>query len=184
MALILASQSPRRRELLSLITEDFTVRVSDADETVDPSMSPKETVEYLARIKGEAVFSLHPEDTVISADTIVVLGNRILGKPHSREEAFSMLSALSGKTHEVYTGVCILSPSEKISFSQRTEVTFCSLTEDDINNYIDTNEPFDKAGGYGIQGKGAVLIKGIVGDYYNVMGLPVAELSGRLKKFL
>ena len=88
MALILASQSPRRRELLSLITEDFTVRVSDADETVDPSMSPKETVEYLARIKGEAVFSLHPEDTVISADTIVVLGDRILGKPHSREEAF------------------------------------------------------------------------------------------------
>lgn len=182
MALILASQSPRRRELLGYITEDFTVKVSEADESVDTSMTAEETVKYLAKIKGEAVSSLYPEDTVISADTVVVLGNMILGKPHSYEEAHSMLSALSGKTHEVYTGVYIVSPDKEICFAQRTEVTFYELSEADIKNYIDSNEPFDKAGGYGIQGKGSVLIEGIVGDYYNVMGLPVAKLGRILKE--
>lgn len=182
MALILASQSPRRRELLNYITENFTVKVSQADESVDPTMSPRETVEYLARLKGEAVYSVYPEDTVLSADTVVVLGNEILGKPRSYKDAYSMLSLLSGKTHEVYTGVCIISQDRKICFSQCTEVTFYELSDEDIRKYIDTNEPFDKAGGYGIQGKGSVLIKGIVGDYYNVMGLPVAKLARVMKE--
>ncbi len=182
MALILASQSPRRKELLGFITDSFCVKVSQVDESAKPGMSPEETVKYLARIKGEAVFSLHPEDTVISADTIVVLGNKILGKPHSYEEAYSMLSSLSGKTHEVFTGVFIITHNKRLCFAERTEVTFYELSDDEIKDYIATNEPFDKAGGYGIQGKGSVLIKGICGDYYNVMGLPVAKLKKTLKE--
>ncbi len=182
MALILASQSPRRKELLGYITEDFTIKVSDADESFDPSLSPEEIAKTLASVKGEAVFSLYPEDTVISADTIVVLGERILGKPHSEQEAFSMLKSLSGKSHTVFTGVCILSGDKKICFAEKTEVNFCALSDDDINSYIASKEPFDKAGSYGIQGKGSVMISSINGDYYNVMGLPVARLNKALKE--
>lgn len=182
MALILASKSPRRKELLSFITEDFAIKVSDADETLRPGMSPEEAVEYLSEIKGTAVARENNRDTVISSDTIVVLDNMILGKPHSREEAYSMLTALSGRTHEVYTGVCIIAPDKKISFACRTEVTFYPLTDEEIEKYIETGEPFDKAGAYGIQGKGALLIEGIKGDYYNVMGLPVARLQRALKE--
>lgn len=181
MALILASQSPRRKELLSFITENFTVKVSDAEEITDPSLSPEETVKALAVLKGEAVAADFSDDVIISADTIVVLDGKILGKPHSREEAFSMLSSLSGRSHEVFTGVCVISGDKKFCFAQRTLVTFCCLSEDDINAYIETNEPFDKAGAYGIQGKGSVMIESIEGDYYNVMGLPVARLNRLLR---
>lgn len=182
MSLILASQSPRRKELLGYITEDFTVMVSDADETTDPALSPEETVKSLAQIKGEAVYSLCQSKTVISADTVVVLDDKILGKPHSAEEAFSMLRSLSGRTHTVYTGVCIISGSLKICFAEKTQVNFCHLTDSEINSYIATGEPFDKAGAYGIQGRGSVLISSINGDYYNVMGLPVARLNAVLKE--
>ena len=181
MALILASQSPRRKELLGYITENFTVRVSDAEEVTDPSLSPEETVKALAVLKGEAVATNNPCDVIISADTIVVLDDKILGKPHSRDEAFGMLSSLSGRNHEVYTGVCVISGDKKLCFAERTEVTFCNLSEEDINRYIETGEPFDKAGAYGIQGKGSVMISSITGDYYNVMGLPVARLNKLLK---
>ncbi|MBR3768045.1 MAG: septum formation inhibitor Maf [Clostridia bacterium] len=182
MALILASASPRRKELLRFITEDFSVRVSDVDEHTDPNLTPEEAVVTLAKIKGEAVSENYPDDTIISADTVVVLNDKILGKPHSPEEAFSMLSSLSGNTHTVYTGVYIISENKKIGFYDKTEVTFYTLSGDEINNYIKTGEPFDKAGAYGIQGLGAILIKGISGDYYNVMGLPVAKLARTLKE--
>ena len=182
MAIILASASPRRRELLKFITEDFTVRVSDVEEITDPSLSPEETVKELARIKGEAVANAFPCDTVISSDTVVVLDGKILGKPHSREEAFSMLSSLSGRSHTVYTGVCITCKDKVICFAEATTVNFAKLSDEEINAYIDSGEPFDKAGAYGIQGKGSIMISSINGDYYNVMGLPVARLYSVLKE--
>ena len=181
MALILASQSPRRKELLGYITENFTVRVSEAEETTDPALSPEETVKALAVLKGEVVSTAYPDDVIISADTIVVLDDKILGKPHSRDEAFRMLSSLSGRSHTVFTGVCVICGDKKLCFAERTEVIFCDLSEEDINAYIETGEPFDKAGGYGIQGRGSVMISSITGDYYNVMGLPVARLNRLLK---
>lgn len=181
MAIILASASPRRRELLKFITEAFTVKVSDAEEVTDPELSAEETVKSLAVIKGEAVAKDFPDDTVISADTIVVLDGKILGKPKNKEDAFSMLSSLSGRAHEVYTGVCVLHGCIKLVFAERTEVTFYSLTSEEIRAYIATGEPSDKAGAYGIQGKGCTLVKAINGDYNNVVGLPVARLNRLLK---
>ncbi len=182
MAIILASASPRRRELLKFITEDFTVKVSDAQEVTDPALSAEETVKSLAVIKGEAVAEGFPADTVISADTIVVLDGKILGKPKNEEDAFRMLSSLSGRTHEVFTGVCVLHGSKKLVFAERTEVSFYPLSEDEIRAYIATGEPADKAGAYGIQGKGCTLVKAISGDYNNVVGLPVAGLNRLLKE--
>lgn len=182
MAIILASASPRRRELLKFITEDFTVRVSDAEEVTDPALSAEETVKSLAVIKGEAVAEGFPEDTVISADTIVVLDGKILGKPKDEEDAFRMLSSLSGRTHEVFTGVCVLHSGRRLVFAERTEVSFFPLSEDEIRAYIATGEPADKAGAYGIQGKGCTLVKAISGDYNNVVGLPVAGLNRLLKE--
>lgn len=181
MALILASGSPRRKELLHYISEDFTIEVSDYDEFADPSLSPEDLVIKLASGKGRIVAKRHPDDTVISADTIVALDKKILGKPHSAEEAFDMLSSLSGRTHKVYTGVSIRKGPNKTEFAESTEVTFYELSEAEIKDYIKTGEPFDKAGGYGIQGKGSLLVKSITGDYYNVMGLPVAKLARVLK---
>lgn len=182
MAVILASASPRRRELLKYITEDFSVKVSDADETLPENIMPEEAVVFLARQKGEAVYVQNPGSAVISADTVVVLDGNILGKPHSEEEAYSMLKALSGRTHCVYTGVYIRSDNKEIGFAEKTEVTFCKLSDKDIENYIASGEPFDKAGGYGIQGKGSIMIDRINGDYYNVMGLPVARLNRVLRE--
>ncbi len=182
MAVILASKSPRRQELLRYITEDFTVKVSDADETLPDGISPRDAVIYLARLKGEAVFSSENESTVISADTIVELDGKILGKPHSEQEAYEMLSALSGRSHLVYTGVYVRSKDKQISFAEVTEVTFCSLTDEEIRKYIESKEPFDKAGGYGIQGRGCTLVSSINGDFYNVMGFPVARLNRILRE--
>lgn len=182
MAIILASASPRRKELLRFITEEFTVSVSDADETTDPEKTPEETVKELAKIKCEAVSLNFPEDTVIGADTVVVIDNRILGKPADKKEAYAMLRSLSGRSHYVYTGVHIKSCDKSISFAEKTEVSFFDLSDEEINAYIATNEPFDKAGSYGIQGKGSTLIRSITGDYFNVVGLPVAKLNRELKK--
>ncbi len=183
MALILASGSPRRQELLRLITPDFTVRVSGAEEHVQPGLTPAQTVEMLARVKGEAVFRECPGETVLSADTVVELGGVLLGKPASPEEAAEMLRALSGKTHRVFTGVCILAPGKCSVFHECTEVTFYPLSEEEIAAYVTTGEPFDKAGAYGIQGRGALLVEGIKGDYYNVMGFPVAKAARELRRF-
>lgn len=184
MAIILASGSPRRRELLGFITEDFTVRVSDAEEKTDFSRQPDEIVMSLARQKCEAVLPLCDEnDTVISADTVVFIDGELLGKPKNAETAKEMLSRLSGRTHTVFTGVCISTPHGGTVFAERTDVTFNELSSEDIEEYIATGEPFDKAGAYGIQGKGALLVKGINGDFYNVMGFPVARVFRELKKY-
>ena len=183
MALILASGSPRRRELLGLITNDFTVCVSGAEETVPAGLTPAQTVEALAEIKGRAVFAEHNSDTVIAADTVVAVDGVILGKPASRQEAFDMLHLLSGKTHEVFTGVWIANAQGTVRFHACTEVTFYPLTDDEIRGYVDTGEPFDKAGAYGIQGKGALLVQGIKGDFFNVVGFPVAKTARALKEF-
>lgn len=182
MAVILASASPRRRELLKFITDDFTIKVSDAEEVTDPSLSAEETVKSLAVIKGEAVADGSPDDIVISADTVVVLDGKILGKPKNEDDAFSMLCALSGRTHEVFTGVCVIHGNEKEVFAERTEVTFYPLSENEIRAYIATGEPSDKAGAYGIQGMGCTLVKSINGDYNNVVGLPVAALNRLLRE--
>ncbi len=182
MSIILASGSPRRRELMAYITENFEVKVSDADEATDLSLPPEKIVMSLAKQKNDAVLPLcDSDDIIISADTIVYIDGEVLGKPENPEKAKNMLSHLSGRTHEVYTGVCIRTKNGSALFADRTEVEFYSLSEEDIENYIKTGEPFDKAGGYGIQGRGAMLIKGIVGDYYNVVGFPVAHVGRVLK---
>ena len=175
--LILASGSPRRRELLSLITDEFEILVSGCDEFV-PEGTPAEKVPaILAEQKALAVAKLRPEDTVIGSDTVVVLNDEIFGKPKNEEHAHDMLKALSGKKHSVYTGVAVAEKGEVRSFVQKTEVEFYELSDETIEKYIATGEPMDKAGAYGIQGKGSMLVKGIVGDYFNVMGLPVAETA-------
>ena len=175
--LILASGSPRRRELLSLITDEFEVFVSGCDEFV-PEGTPAEKVPaILAEQKALAVAKLRPEDTVIGSDTVVVLNNEIFGKPKDKAHAHTMLKALSGKRHFVYTGVAVAEKGSVRSFVQKTEVEFYELSDETIEKYIATGEPMDKAGAYGIQGKGSVLVKGIIGDYFNVMGLPVAETA-------
>ena len=175
--LILASGSPRRRELLSLITDEFEVLVSGCDEFV-PEGTPAEKVPaILAEQKALAVAKLRPDDTVIGSDTVVVLNDEIFGKPKDKDHAHAMLKALSGKKHFVYTGVAVAGKDSVRSFVQKTEVEFYELSDENIEKYIATGEPMDKAGAYGIQGKGSVLVKGIVGDYFNVMGLPVAETA-------
>ena len=181
MKLILASASPRRKELLRCITEDFTVRVSHAEETVPDGLTPEETVRYLSALKANAVCHGDPEETIVASDTIVVIDGKILGKPRSEEEAAAMLRTLSGRTHTVFTGVCVKTASQERVFAERTEVTFYPLTEAEIKAYVATGEPMDKAGAYGIQGKGSLLVKKIDGDFYNVMGLPVAALSRALQ---
>ena len=184
MKIILASASPRRRELLKNITDDFTVRVSDADESTVGGLSPEQTVRALAELKADAVYAGNEEEIIIAADTVVAADGQILGKPRDEADAFAMLKMLSGKTHEVFTGVCIRTPAAQTVFSERTEVEFYPLSDDEITAYIKTGEPSDKAGAYGIQGKGCLLVKRINGDYFNVVGLPVAALSRELKKLL
>lgn len=181
MALILASQSPRRRELLKLITEDFLVRPSDFDEDLVEEKDPAELVKLLAREKARSV-EYTPEDVVIGCDTVVALDGRVFGKPADREVAREMLRQLSGKTHIVLSGVCVIAKGREISFVTETKVTFYPLTEEEIEAYLDTGEPFDKAGAYGIQGKGGLLVREIWGDYNNVVGLPVASLAKILRK--
>lgn len=173
--LILASNSPRRRELLALITEDFTVKTADADETLPDGILPKEAVEYLSRIK--ALPFKNGADTVIGADTVVAVDGKILGKPKDSKDAFCMLRSLSGKVHSVFTGVTVIKGDEEITFSVETKVKFFELADSEIYAYLATSEPFDKAGAYGIQGKGALLVEKIDGDYFNVVGLPVSRLN-------
>lgn len=181
---ILASASPRRRELLATILPEFQVRVSAADETLPPDIAPEEAVRLLARKKAEAVLALEPNREkilVIGSDTVVALGKTILGKPHSREECTAMLRALSGREHAVHTGVALLWEGGCRVFGETTRVEFWPLTEEEIAWYASTPEPYDKAGGYGIQGLGSVLVKRIDGDYFTVMGLPVSRLWRELK---
>lgn len=180
--LILASKSPRRKELLSLITTDFEIIPAKNDEVADPSLSPDKFVEALAIAKAEEVAALYPNDTVIGSDTVVAAKGEILGKPKDKADAFRMLSLLSGTEHSVFTGVAVIKNGKIHSFTEETKVKFFKLDEFEIERYIATGEPFDKAGAYGIQDLGALLVEGISGDYYNVMGLPVGRLSRLLKQ--
>ncbi|KON86886.1 septum formation protein Maf [Sporosarcina globispora] len=180
--LILASSSPRRKELLENLHLQFEVSSSDVDESFDPVLKPGEIVKELAQRKAQAVFKKHPDSYVIGSDTVVVKDGNVLGKPGSSEEAFRMLKRLSGSTHSVYTGVSILAPGRQINFYEKTDVVFWELTDEEINSYIGTGEPFDKAGAYGIQGFGSMLVKGISGDYFSVVGLPLSRTVRELRK--
>ena len=182
MQLILASASPRRQELLKLFGIPFIIRVADIDETMDPQASAYDEVARLSREKAMAV-SREPEDTVIAADTIVVCQGKILGKPHSYEEAVSMLQLLSGRDHQVMTGCTVLKGDRAETFTEVTDIHFRELSEKEIRRYVDSGEPMDKAGAYGIQGGAALFCEKMVGDYYNVMGLPVCRLGQVLKAF-
>ena len=183
MKIILASASPRRQELIKMITEDIIVNPCDCDETIKDGLKGREIAEYLSKIKGEAVKEQFKDEIIVSADTIVWLSDNVLGKPKSREDAFSMLRTLSGNTHSVFTGVTIIKGDKEKTFSQETKVTFYDLSDEEIYEYIDSGEVFDKAGSYGIQGKGGLLVKGIEGDYFSVVGLPVAETARALWSF-
>ena len=173
--IILASKSPRRQELLKYVTNDFTVKTADVDETLPDGISPKDAVLYLSRIKA-APFE-NENDVVIGADTVVAIDGEILGKPCDKSDAASMLRLLSGKTHSVFTGVTVIKNGEYRSFAEETKVTFFELTEKEITDYVETLEPLDKAGAYGIQGYGSLLVEKIDGDYFNVVGLPVSKLN-------
>ncbi len=181
--LILASKSPRRQELLTLAGLEHICIPSDVEEIVPEGTLPEDLPALLALQKAEAVFSAHPSDTVLGSDTIVVSDGQILGKPKNEEDAFSMLRALSGKAHTVYTGAAILAHDRREVFTSATEVVFYPLSDEEIRAYIATGEPMDKAGAYGIQGKGSLFVKEIRGDYYTVVGLPLAEVARRLKAF-
>ena len=183
MNIVLASASPRRQELLKHIFDEFRVVPSDADETLPKGISSASAAEYLARVKAESVAESE-NGLVIGCDTVVVIDDMILGKPTDRTDCFNMLKRLSGRKHFVYTGVCIIYNNSTVSFTEKTDVEFYELSDDEINAYMDTNEPFDKAGGYGIQGKGSLLVKGICGDYFNVVGLPVSALYRKIKEII
>lgn len=181
--LILASASPRRRELLGLFGIPFTVRAADIDETMDFSQPAYDEVARVSCCKALAV-ERGPEDVVIAADTIVVCGGRVLGKPHSREEAIEMLNLLSGREHQVMTGCTVLCDDRRETFTEVTTLHFRPLSDGEIRRYVDSGEPMDKAGAYGIQGGAALFCTGIQGDYYNVMGLPVCRLGMVLRQMM
>lgn len=181
--IILASGSPRRRELLSLYTTDFTVCASDFDESAVTADSPTQLVETLARGKCLAVAKDHPGAAVIGCDTVVDVNGEVFGKPHSVEDAKRMLRALSGATHEVHTGVCISDGTRTESFVDTCRVKFFSIPEEEIDRYTATEEPYDKAGAYAIQGRAALWLDAIEGDYYTIMGLPVSRTIRLLEQF-
>ena len=181
MQFILASQSPRRRELMSLIGVPFVVRAADIDETMDPGKAPQDEVARVSRKKAEAT-PRNPEDVVIAADTIVVCGGRILGKPKDQEDAFQMLRLLSGRDHQVMTGLTVLHGEDCRVCTEITDLHFRPLSDREIRRYIRTGEPMDKAGSYGIQGGGALFAEKMAGNYYNVMGLPVCRLYEILRE--
>lgn len=184
-SIILASQSPRRKELLSKITPNFTVEVSEVDETIPEYMEKREVAAFLSTKKAQVISLRHPEDIVIGCDTIVLVDNEILGKPKDSMDAHRMLQLLSGRFHEVITGTTIFFPDgEKRTFSVSTTVEFSLMSHSEIDAYVATGEPFDKAGAYGIQGEAAKYIQRIDGDYYSVMGFPVAAVYEQLKEYL
>ncbi len=182
--IILASGSPRRKEIMELVGLDFEVIVSHYDENHNDWPENKEEIaETMAVHKALDVAVNHPNDIVIGADTVVMIDGEILGKPIDKKDAFIMLQKLAGKRHEVITGVCLKSNSNMVSFSSTTFVDFYEMTDQEIFDYIETNEPMDKAGAYAIQGVGEKFIKGIDGDFYTVMGLPIAQILRELKNF-
>ena len=182
---ILASASPRRQELIKLIFDNVEILPADCDETLPSGIGAREAVEYLSKIKNEASARLtEKENLIISADTVVAVDDEILGKPVDKEDARRMISLLSGKVHQVYTGVTLSLNRKTKTFSEKTDVEFFYLTENEIEEYISSKEPYDKAGAYGIQGKAGLLVKGINGDYYNVVGFPIARLKREIEDFI
>ena len=181
MQLILASASPRRKELLGLFHIPFEIRVADIDETMDYTKPPFDEVARVSRLKALAV-ERQADDIVIAADTIVVCEDKVLGKPKTEAEAAEMLSLLSGRDHQVMTGCTVLRGDRSETFTEVTDLHFRALSQTEIENYVASGEPMDKAGSYGIQGGAALFCQRMAGDYYNVMGLPVCRLSQVLKK--
>lgn len=181
MELILASGSPRRRQLMGLYGVPFQVRAADVDETMDPGALPAEETARVSRLKAQAV-AVGEDTVVVAADTIVVCAGRILGKPRDENEARAMLTLLSGRDHQVMTGCTVLRGQMGETFTEITDLHFRALTPEEIDAYVRSGEPMDKAGAYGIQGGAALFCEGIHGDYYNVMGLPVCRLGQLLKK--
>lgn len=181
--IILASASPRRKELLKLVVDDFCIEPADIEESVTENIEIEKYPEYLASKKAEHIYhNGHSNDVVIGCDTGVFIDGEMLGKPQNFEDAKKMLARLSGRTHKVITGVSVSAKGRCIRFSQTTDVEFFELCDKEIEEYVLTGEPMDKAGAYGIQGRGALLVKNINGDYFNVVGLPIAQLSRVLKQ--
>ena len=181
--IILASQSPRRKELLGKLNIPFVIRVADVDEAMDPTLPPEEEVARVSGLKGAAV-AHGPEDIVIAADTIVVCDGKVLGKPKDTEDAVAMLTMLSGRSHQVMTGMTLLKGNRRITHTEITDVHFRPLSQRDIEDYIASGEHKDKAGAYGIQGGAAVFVDRISGDYFNVVGLPVCRLQMLLRQMM
>lgn len=183
MNIYLASSSPRRQELLHKIYDKFICEASSIDETINFNNDLKKEIENLSYRKANAILVKHPHDLIIGADTIVTIDNQILGKPKTKEKAILMLKKLSGRKHQVITAVTILTAHKVDTFSVVSDVYFNKLSNDDIQKYVDSLEPLDKAGAYGIQGQGGLYINRIDGDYYAIMGLPISELFKHLKTF-
>ena len=182
MEIILASQSPRRREMLTLMGLTFQVVVSDVQEVSPPGATPEVLVGHLALQKAQAVAASYPAHCVIGADTIVYIDGKVIGKPKDEADAFRILSLLQGRTHTVYTGVAVLSPKGVDVRHSETKVTFAAMTEEEIRWYIATGEPMDKAGAYGIQGPGGMFVERVEGNYFTVIGLPLPLLYRMLKQ--
>ena len=181
MQLILASASPRRKELLEKFGVPFVIRVADIDESMDPGNPPYDEVGRVSRLKALAV-AREPDDILIAADTIVVCQGKVLGKPRDEADAKAMLKLLSGRDHHVMTGCTVLRGESCVTFTEVTDLHFRPLSEKEIDRYVASKEPMDKAGSYGIQGGAALFCERMVGDYYNVMGLPVCRLGQVLKE--
>ena len=182
--LILASSSPRRQALLQQVNIPFSIQIPTIDETTfSTTDNPQEKVEQLAILKGEHTPITRDNEVILSADTIVSYRGSIFGKPQNKKDAFDMIATLSGKRHDVYTGVSIRSNQQQFSFVEHTEVEFYPLTDEEITWYVATTDPYDKAGAYGIQNLGAIFVKQIIGDYYNVVGLPISRVARELKRY-
>lgn len=181
--LILASSSPRRQQLLKQVRIPFVIRKPNVDESQIDTNDPLEKVKQLAVLKGLNVPFHHNNEVILAADTIVAHKQTIFGKPKDKEDAARMITKLSGNIHEVFTGVMIRSIDDEIVFVERTKVEFWPLTKEEIDWYVSTDEPYDKAGAYGIQSLGAMFVKRIIGDYYTVMGLPVSRVVRELGQF-
>ena len=180
---ILASQSPRRRELLAMLGLEFEIFTADIDETMDPALSAEQAVAAVCERKARAVGEGHPGRLIVAADTIVVVDETILGKPHCEDEARQMLHSLSGRSHRVMTGFCLWRDGACETHVETTKLWFRDLSDGEIDAYVATGSPMDKAGAYGIQDQAAVFVQRLEGDYYNVMGLPLCALTQALRKW-
>lgn len=181
-SIILASKSPRRQELIKLITEEYICIPSNAPEIVPENTKPENVAEILASLKANDIYRKNQDNIVIGCDTVVICNNQVLGKPENQQKARAMLKMLSGNKHKVITGCSVIKDNREHIFKCVTEVEFYKLSDEEIDSYVASGEPFDKAGAYGIQGKGSLFVKGISGDYYNVVGLPVSMLARKLKE--